>query len=72
MRVFVDTNILLDVIESRAGLVEESSAVLARAEALNAKLFIAWHSLTTIYYLNQTQPFRTSRHDGSRSDSRMG
>ncbi len=51
MRVFIDTNILLDVIESRAGLVEESVAVLARAETLHAKLFIAWHSLATIYYL---------------------
>ena len=51
MRLFLDTNILLDVIESRPGLVEESTEVLARAEQLEAKLFIAWHSLATIYYL---------------------
>ena len=51
MRVFLDTNIILDVIEARPKLVEESSAVLARAEKLGASLFIAWHSLATIYYL---------------------
>ena len=51
MRVFLDTNILLDVIESRQGLVEDSAAALARAEQLNAELYIAWHSLATIYYL---------------------
>ena len=51
MRVFLDTNILLDVIESRSGFVEESTAVLALAEGLQAELYIAWHSLATIYYL---------------------
>jgi predicted nucleic acid-binding protein len=51
MRVFLDTNILLDVIQSRVGLVEESTAVIVLAEELDAKLFIAWHSLATIYYL---------------------
>ena len=45
MRVFLDTNILLDVIQSRVGLVEESTAVIVLAEELDAKLFIAWHSL---------------------------
>jgi predicted nucleic acid-binding protein len=51
MRVFLDTNILLDVIESRTGLVEESAAVLTLAEVLQVDLYIAWHSLATIYYL---------------------
>jgi len=51
MRVFLDTNILLDVIESRPGLVENSTAVLILAEELKADLFIAWHSLATLYYL---------------------
>lgn len=50
MRVFLDTNILLDVIESRPGLVEESAAVLTLAEVLQTELYIAWHSLATIYY----------------------
>lgn len=48
MRLFLDTNILLDVIESRPGLVDESAAVLVLAEQLEARLFIAWHSLATI------------------------
>ena len=51
MRIFLDNNILLDVIESRPGLVEDSTAVLVLAEDLNAELFIAWHSLATLYYL---------------------
>jgi len=51
MRLFLDTNILLDVIESRPGLVDESTSVLVLAEQLEARLFIAWHSLATIYYL---------------------
>jgi len=41
MRVFLDTNILLDVIESRPGFVEDSSAVLVLAEKMQADLFIA-------------------------------
>lgn len=51
MRLFLDTNVLLDVIEARPGLVEESSDVLVLAEGLQAELYIAWHSLATIYYL---------------------
>jgi predicted nucleic acid-binding protein len=51
MRVFLDTNVLLDVIEARPGLVEESSDVLNLAEGLQSELYIAWHSLATIYYL---------------------
>lgn len=51
VRVFLDTNILLDVIESRPGLVEESTAVLTLAENIHGELHLAWHSLATIYYL---------------------
>ena len=51
MRVFLDTNILLDVIEARPGLVEESVDVLTLAEHLHAELYLAWHGLATIYYL---------------------
>ena len=51
MRLFLDTNILLDVIEARPGLLDESTEVLVRADQLEARLFIAWHSLATIYYL---------------------
>ncbi len=51
MRVFLDTNILLDVIEARPGLVEESTDVLTLAGHLHAELYLAWHGLATIYYL---------------------
>jgi len=51
VRVFLDTNILLDVIEVRPGLVDESAAVLALAEELHAELYLAWHGLATRYYL---------------------
>ena len=51
VRVFLDANILLDVVESRPGLVDESTAVLTLAETIHAELHIAWHSLATLYYL---------------------
>lgn len=51
MRVFFDTNILLDVIENREGLVEASADVLERCDELQAETFIAWHGLATAYYI---------------------
>lgn len=51
MRVFLDTNILLDVLLNRPGLAEESAAVILRCEALGAEMLVAWHGLATAYYL---------------------
>lgn len=51
MRVFLDTNILLDVIENRPGLYQDSQAVLDRCDELAAETFIAWHGLATAYYV---------------------
>jgi predicted nucleic acid-binding protein len=51
MRVFLDTNILLDVIENRPGLYQDSQAVLDRCDELAAQTFIAWHGLATAYYI---------------------
>jgi len=51
MRVFLDTNILLDIIENRPGFVENSEAVLDRCDEIQAETFIAWHGLATAYYL---------------------
>jgi predicted nucleic acid-binding protein len=51
MRVFLDTNILLDVLLNRPGLVEDSEAVILRCEAVGHPMFIAWHGLATAYYL---------------------
>jgi predicted nucleic acid-binding protein len=51
MHLFLDTNILLDIIENRPEFVENSTRVLSLAEETNARIFIAWHGLATIYYL---------------------
>jgi hypothetical protein len=49
MRVFLDTNILLDILLNRAGLVEESAAVILLCESSRYEMFIAWHGLATAY-----------------------
>lgn len=51
MRVFLDTNILLDVLLNRTGLVADSEAVILRCEKTGNEMFIAWHGLATTYYL---------------------
>jgi predicted nucleic acid-binding protein len=51
MRVFLDPNILLDVLLNRPALVSEIESVILRCEALGAEVFIAWHGLATAYYL---------------------
>lgn len=51
MRVFFDTNILLDVLLNRQEFIADSEAVLLRCEALGAEMFVAWHGLATAYYL---------------------
>lgn len=51
MRLFLDTNILLDIIEEREPFVDDSTAVLVLAEHMGASLFIAWHGLATAYYI---------------------
>lgn len=45
MHLFLDTNILLDIIEARPDFVEDSTNVLLVAEEMDAKIFIAWHGL---------------------------
>ena len=59
MRVFLDTNILLDVLMNRPGFVADSEAAILRCEALGVGLFVAWHGLATAYYLlrrGRTEP----------------
>jgi len=51
MRVFLDTNILVDVLINRPLFVAESEATILRCEALGAGMFLAWHGLATAYYL---------------------
>jgi len=51
MRVFLDTNIILDVLLNRTLLVAESEAVILRCESNGDSMFVAWHGLATSYYL---------------------
>lgn len=51
MRVFLDTNILLDVLLNRTAFVADSEAVILRCERDGHPMFIAWHGLATAYYL---------------------
>jgi len=50
----LDTNILLDVLLNRPGLVTESEAVIRNCEPAGHSMFIAWHGLVTAYYLMVT------------------
>ena len=47
MRVFLDTNILLDVLLNRQPFVADSEGVVLRCEALGVEMFIAWPPPTT-------------------------
>ena len=51
MRVFFDTNILLDVLLNRSEFVADSAAIILRCEAMGAEMFVAWHGVATAYYL---------------------
>ncbi len=51
MHVFLDTNILLDVLLDRPGLVAESEAVILYCDRTDNPMYIAWHGLATAYYL---------------------
>jgi len=51
MRVFFDTNILLDVLLKREPFVADSGSAILQCEAMGAEMFIAWHGLATAYYL---------------------
>ena len=51
MRVFLDTNILLDVLLNRLPFMADSEGVILCCEALGAEMFISWHGLATTYYL---------------------
>lgn len=51
MRVFFDTNILLDVLLNRPLFVTDSEAAILRCESLATDMFVAWHGLATAYYL---------------------
>ncbi|MCC5841487.1 MAG: PIN domain-containing protein [Opitutales bacterium] len=53
MRLFLDTDILLDVLLERPGHYEASAAVLDWAEAHPGRCAVSWHGLANIHYLSR-------------------
>jgi len=51
MRALVDTNVFLDVLLARTGLVDESQQVLDWFESHPGDGWIAWHTLSNLYYV---------------------
>lgn len=51
MRVFLDTNILLDIIEQRTPFYSDSQGVLDECDRRGVEIFVAWHGLATVFYI---------------------
>ena len=51
MRIFLDVNVILDVLAEREPWVEASASVLALCEIDEVEGVVAAHSITTLYYL---------------------
>lgn len=51
MRVFLDTNILLDIVEERTPFFTDSQAVLDECDQRGHEIFIAWHGAATVFYI---------------------
>ncbi|TDU81175.1 putative nucleic acid-binding protein [Prosthecobacter fusiformis] len=51
MRIFLDTNILLDIIEQRMPHYTASQTVLDECDQRGFEIFVAWHGLATVFYI---------------------
>ncbi len=51
MKLFIDTNVILDVLADREPFADESAAVLSLIERAEVTGFIAAHTATTVFYL---------------------
>lgn len=51
MRVFLDTNILLDIVEQRLPFFADSQSVLDECDRQGFEVFVAWHGLATVFYI---------------------
>lgn len=60
MRVFLDTNVLLDFVGQRAPFFAASEELVVRCDLLGIGLFVAPHSLATIFYLIERQAGRSA------------
>jgi predicted nucleic acid-binding protein len=50
MIVYLDTNIIIDIISLRQPHYADSQAVLDRCSDLQCKAFVGWHGVATAYY----------------------
>jgi predicted nucleic acid-binding protein len=55
VKILVDTNVLLDVGLSRPGFAGEGEAVFRWSAVHPGDAFIAWHSLSNVYYILRKQ-----------------
>ena len=53
MKLFLDTNVILDVLADRSPFAGEAAQVLSAIERGDAEGFIAAHTVTTLFYLLQ-------------------
>jgi predicted nucleic acid-binding protein len=60
VKLLVDTNILLDVILDRRGLMDDSAKVLDAIEDGRAEGFVASHAVTTIHYIVEHENGRSA------------
>ncbi len=51
MRIFLDTNVILDVALRRPGLFEGSKRALEKCAAESHGMHISWHTLSNLFYL---------------------
>ena len=51
MKLFLDTNVLLDVLTDRTPFADDAAVLLSLIERGDAKGFIAAHTATTLFYL---------------------
>ncbi len=51
MRVFLDTNIIIDILAKRQPHYADSQDVLDRCGDLQCEVYIAWHGLATAFYI---------------------
>lgn len=60
MRVLVDTNIFLDTLMDREGLAQASQEVLDWCEGHPGEAWIAWHTLSNLFYIGAKTTGRTN------------
>ena len=53
MKVLVDTNIYVDLVQRREPNATESRELLRRCRASGVETYIAWHSISNIWYISR-------------------